>query len=858
MLQVIGNICFFNFVLAHITSEHAQMRSVTIAGLGIKSDTILSNIFAQVVKLSIDEGQMEQPEILKRDAPIIDPQMFNMLMRLCERYKNAARNELYFRLIDVHNAGRLSMNQFVQVVAIFTAPLEPKAGSVTDCGGLLNPRLACICRGLPTVISEMSHEQRKAALSKLTEEELIKELDLMFPQQKALALHALGGKMTTSCGKGSLAVWKKMTMAERAGMIQYLPAETKTKALAQMTSDERRLLKQQVKVELRSQFAKGLYSSLANERPKVMLVILLMTNFTVLLEPFAEPHFPTQAEVQDFKCSDKRTIFWMVMIAVYTIETLAEFLSFCHADRYWWFVWPFATVINPVDQKLERKFQIQVHHYMSVLDLTQLACLIMAVTNVCNSSSVYTNWVLVLAPGRCFKCTFLLLHFREVRRVFVAAIMCVRTIGIHLAVFAMIYFAFMCLCCAIFAGCVTEVTANGGPGDWSTSPWNSTDFGSASFYYDLNFDHAYTSFYTLFALMVQNNWQVTVDGYSHCDFVFQKGARSVRYFFILFNILTVWVLLNILTSVMMETYSFYYHLDDNMDQMITGRVHQQKSRSKKQGGIIWRLNPLKVQSSYAETQGFRTDSCLSMQERLAAEQNTLGVTMIMEAPIPIYGQTIENKIIFCNHEFASLYGEGTQNKDLEGLHRISNDVGQDEVLADYEHMSDCDGNVFRWDAQVDAFVPETEALLFNPGGMESKENTGNWFKGQSPHSDVRTRSNSCKAKSAVMSSNKVQDSNYLKSLSRDLSTPTQETCLQATISLSSKRGSVQVYTERGQTQNGTKLVFKCKESPLVGGAFESMGLGQGTIVYMFPHGNQNQVPNNENDNNDTFMRTSRW
>ena len=63
------------------------------------------------------------------------------------------------------------------------------------------------------------------------------------------------------------------------------------------------------------------------------------------------------------------------------------------------------------------------------------------------------------------------------------------TVVMHqvLAMFAIIYYAFACLGCALFAGCVTEV-GEGRPGDWTTEPWKDYLFATGSNYVDLSFD----------------------------------------------------------------------------------------------------------------------------------------------------------------------------------------------------------------------------------------------------------------------------------------------------------------------------------------------------------------------------------
>ena len=58
-----------------------------------------------------------------------------------------------------------------------------------------------------------------------------------------------------------------------------------------------------------------------------------------------------------------------------------------------------------------------------------------------------------------------------------------------LAMFAIIYYGFACLGCALFAGCVTEITDDGGPGNWTTAPWKDYLFASGTNYVDLSFDN---------------------------------------------------------------------------------------------------------------------------------------------------------------------------------------------------------------------------------------------------------------------------------------------------------------------------------------------------------------------------------
>ena len=115
----------------------------------------------------------------------------------------------------------------------------------------------------------------------------------------------------------------------------------------------------------------------------------------------------------------------------------------------------------------------------------------------------------------------------------------------YFGLFIVAYYSFAVLGMAIFAGDTTRTVASGGPGNWSSCGadrgigtdskatsdhqcWNKSPYGRAPYYYDLNFDHFYSAFFTLFVLMVQNNWHVTTDGFV------QTRDKSARAFFFLF------------------------------------------------------------------------------------------------------------------------------------------------------------------------------------------------------------------------------------------------------------------------------------------------------------------------------------
>ena len=109
-----------------------------------------------------------------------------------------------------------------------------------------------------------------------------------------------------------------------------------------------------------------------------------------------------------------------------------------------------------------------------------------AIFDICGEENS-RNWTLFLSPFRCVRIVVLLQTYESIRRVSFSAVLSVISCMHHVGLFVVVYFGFLCIASTVFAGCVTEVLEDGGPGDWSTSPWNSTDFGSAAYYPDLNF-----------------------------------------------------------------------------------------------------------------------------------------------------------------------------------------------------------------------------------------------------------------------------------------------------------------------------------------------------------------------------------
>merc|ERR1712227_486292 len=103
-----------------------------------------------------------------------------------------------------------------------------------------------------------------------------------------------------------------------------------------------------------------------------------------------------------------------------------------------------------------------------------------------------------------------------------------------------------------FAGCTTQTVETGGI-NWGVAPYSQSPFGSETYYQDLNFDNLLASIFTLFMLMIQNNWSTLVNGYEIC-----YDNKNVRLFFIGFNLYTALLMINLLVGVILDMFALYF------------------------------------------------------------------------------------------------------------------------------------------------------------------------------------------------------------------------------------------------------------------------------------------------------------
>jgi len=156
----------------------------------------------------------------------------------------------------------------------------------------------------------------------------------------------------------------------------------------------------------------------------------------------------------------------------------------------------------------------------------------------------------------------------------------------HVALIFISMIGFMFIGMGCFAGTVTEVAKTGGPGYWNRKPWSDTAYGRAPHYYILNFDTWMNSFFTLFVCLIQNNWHVVVDGFTHAS----PSGKNARFFFIMFNLFMVCVMMNIVAGSLIT--SIQKVMEENRSQHHTSQADHLDYEEMRGGPMMTRLKVL--------------------------------------------------------------------------------------------------------------------------------------------------------------------------------------------------------------------------------------------------------------------------
>jgi len=413
------------------------------------------------------------------------------------------------------------------------------------------------------------------------------------------------------------------------------------------------------------------------------LCIRSLILFSIINALYIHPAPESTQDLAAIKCWDSSNVLSMFFGLVFAVDCAVTFM----AD---------STYTKPF-----RFFHGQ-QWFSNWTDLSVVIIIFIDVGTTC--SGARSRFVLMIGLLRVFRCVRMIQQVESFRRMYNAATRVIPAVTPQLLLFVTTYYCFAVIGMALFAGCVTEVVEDGGPGDWSTSnttvggpQWNTSTFGQEEFYCLLNFDSLYSSCMTLFMLMIQNNWHVTVDGYVQCT-----GTKYVRVFFVFFNIVTAMILINIFTGVVVDMFDHFWHDEkdkmgqssDDEDGTSSGETHQtfyhiighrldnkyskgDKECMARQGcegceecgeplSKTWGVSH-EMDSGLLYSGVSPSDSVMLLSEN-STNTELRGLNSILnDSPMPIYVRTEGNKIAFANTVFAGLYD--TTPESLIGSNR---------------------------------------------------------------------------------------------------------------------------------------------------------------------------------------------
>jgi len=253
---------------------------------------------------------------------------------------------------------------------------------------------------------------------------------------------------------------------------------------------------------------------------------------------------------------------------------------------------------------------------------------------------------------------------------------------------------------AAFAGDTTKVVADGGPGTWSTAPWSSNPYGSALYYYDLNFDDAFSACVTLFMLMIQNNWPVISAGLEVV-----RDTKWVRVYFVLFNCFIEVVLLNIFIGVLINVLSEIREQEiaaeaagsqDTFKAEVQGRMDRAKAPSGAPYSDLWEVHA----SSDMNTEEFKVDERMVLNKGVA--DNATMQSVLSKISVPMVGRTKEGFICWGNKAFVSFCGEDEQMGMTPLIDDKITDYVGDAIALSMRQWQGTEGSEIWHDVQDDA------------------------------------------------------------------------------------------------------------------------------------------------------------
>jgi len=178
-------------------------------------------------------------------------------------------------------------------------------------------------------------------------------------------------------------------------------------------------------------------------------------------------------------------------------------------------------------------------------------------------------------------------HIKSLEEILKIAMRVLPSIYTEMVQFLVWAYIFICIGIAAFAGVVTKTFESGGPGDWQVDRINTTLWPNAtcyepspdgpacwsnydmagSHYADLNFDSFDQAKYTVFVLIIQNNWNSIAQGFSTA-LRYSPGGKEIygsasNLYFFVFILFMSFIMVNIVMGIIIDMYDYIKEENEN-------------------------------------------------------------------------------------------------------------------------------------------------------------------------------------------------------------------------------------------------------------------------------------------------------
>jgi len=144
------------------------------------------------------------------------------------------------------------------------------------------------------------------------------------------------------------------------------------------------------------------------------------------------------------------------------------------------------------------------------------------------------------------------------------------TVVPHAAIILTVVFLYDMMGCAMFAGS------------------QEFEYGKGEYYYLLNFDTPARGLFTLFMLLMQNNWHVATMGFVHTH---PDVELWVKLWFVSFNLLVAWIMMNVFVGVLIDTIDMFRRdelKEDTPLKALVTRTQKELRHTNTPSGRPWR------------------------------------------------------------------------------------------------------------------------------------------------------------------------------------------------------------------------------------------------------------------------------